>query len=95
MIEDEVLEPILDYYRNKREELGYDEEWNEAYPEIVTTKDLLNYITLVGIKIPYVDIYGRRSIGLSFDCTWDDENGLGIRLRDEHVVEVGYGDIVM
>lgn len=89
----EILESILDYYKNQREELGYNKEWNEAYPEIVTTKDLLNYITLVGIKIPYADIYGGRSIGLSFDCTWDDENGVGIRLCNEHVVEVGYQDI--
>mgnify|MGYP001129864906 CR=1 FL=1 len=88
-----ILESILDYYKNKRKELGYDEEWNEAYTEIVTTKDLLNYIILVSIKIPYADIYGGRSIGLSFDCTWDDENGLGIQLCDEHVVEVGYQDI--
>lgn len=90
-IQDEVLESILDYYRNQREELGYDKESGE----ITTIKDLLNYITLVGIKIQYADIYGGRSIGLSFDCTWDDENGLGIRLCDEHVIKVGYQDVAI
>lgn len=90
-IQDEVLESILDYYRNQREELGYDKESGE----ITTIKDLLNYITLVGIKIQYADIYGGRSIGLSFDCTWEDENGLGIRLCDEHVIKVGYQDVAI
>ena len=35
----------------------------------------------MGIKVPYAEIYGGRSIGLSFDCSWDEENGLGIRLN--------------
>lgn len=90
-----LLEPILDYYKSKREELGYDEEFNEKYPEILTTDELMAHITLVGIKIPYADLYGGRSIGLSFDCTWDDENGLGLRLSNEQVVKVGYQDVAI
>ena len=86
---------ILDYYNEKRKELGYDIELNEHYPEIKSTKELLNYITLVGIKVPYANIYGGRSIGISFDCTWDEENGIGLRLNDEQVIEVGYQDIAI
>ena len=58
-------------------------------------KELLNYITLVGIKVPYADIYGGRSIGISFDCSWDEENGLGLRLNNEEVIDVGYQDIAI
>ena len=47
------------------------------------------------IKIPYAEIYGGRSIGLSFDCTWDNENGLGLRLSDENVTKVGFQDIAI
>lgn len=88
-----LLEAILDYYKNIREELGYDVELNTKYPNISTTTELLNYITLVGIKIPYAEMYGGRSIGLGFDCTWDEENGLGIRLSNEKVIEVGFQDV--
>lgn len=94
-IQETLLKFILDYYKEKRKELGYDIEFNEHYPEIKSTKELLNYITLVGIKVPYANIYGGRSIGISFDCTWDEENGVGLRLNDEQVVEVGYQDIAI
>ncbi|PGD56642.1 DUF2004 domain-containing protein, partial [Bacillus toyonensis] len=28
-------------------------------------------------------------------CTWDTENGLGIRLLNEKVTEVGYQDVAI
>ncbi len=33
-----------------------------------------------------------RHIGITFNCTWDTENGLGLRLLNEKVTEVGYQD---
>lgn len=94
-IQEKVLSPILKYYKDRREELGYNVQQNANYPDIKTVNELLNYITLVGIKVPYAGIYGGRSIGLSFDCFWDEENGLGIRLNDESVIEVGFQDIAI
>ncbi len=90
-----ILSELLMYYVNRREELGYSDVVNEKYPEILSNEDLLNHITIVGIKIPYAEIYGGRSIGISFDCTWDDENGLGLRLNDENVIKVGFQDIAI
>lgn len=95
VIHETFLDFILEYYINKRRELGYDVEINENYPEISTKEDILKYITLVGINVPYEGLYGGRSIGISFDCSWDSENGLGLRLCDEKVVEVGYQDIAI
>lgn len=94
-IQEMLLEKILDYYKSRREELGYDIKQSEKYPEILTTKQLLEHITLVGIKIPYAELYGGRSIGLTFDCIWDSENGLGLRLSDENVIKVGFQDIAI
>lgn len=94
-LQEEISEEILNYYKAKRHELGYDIEFNQHYPEIKSTKELLSYITLVGIKVPYANIYGGRSIGITFDCTWDEENGVGLRLNDEQVIEVGYQDIAI
>lgn len=62
---------------------------------MLTEKELAGHLTLVGIKVPYADMYGGRSIGLSFDCTWDEENGVGVQLSDETVVCVGYQDVAI
>jgi len=68
---------------------------NERYPEIRSIEQLISHITLVGIKVPYAEMYGGRSIGLSFDCTWDDENGIGVRLNDERVIKIGFQDVAL
>lgn len=90
-----LLEKILDYYKSRREQLGYNIEQYEKYPEVSKAEQLLEHISLVGIKIPYAGVYGGRSIGLSFDCTWDEENGVGIRLCDEKIIRVGTQDIAI
>lgn len=95
IIQKNILSSILEYYNTRREELGYDDETNDNYPYIENEDVLLNHITLVGIKVPYAEIYGGRSIGLSFDCSWDEENGLGIRLNNEEVIDVGFQDIAI
>lgn len=94
-LQQDFLRGILDYYNQERQELGYDIEMSENYPEIEDANQLLDMITLVGIVIPYGDIYDERDIGITFDCTWDKENGLGLRLLDEQVTEVGYQDVAI
>lgn len=94
-LQQDFLKAILDYYKQERQELGYDIEVNENYPQIESTNQLLEMITLVGIVVPYGDIYEERDIGITFDCTWDIENGLGIRLLNERVTEVGYQDVAL
>ncbi|MGR6764691.1 DUF2004 domain-containing protein [Paenibacillus polymyxa] len=94
-LQQSFLQPILDYYQQKRYELGYDTELDENYPLVETTDQLLEMVTLDGIVVPYADIYEGRDIGILFDCTWDVENGLGIRLFNEKVTEVGYQDVAI
>lgn len=89
------IDAILKYYIQKRHELGYDVEVNESYPLITSTDQLLNYISLSGITIPFPDINEGRDIGITFDCTWDNENGLGLRVVNEQVLKVGYQDVAI
>ncbi|EOP11837.1 MULTISPECIES: DUF6985 domain-containing protein [unclassified Bacillus (in: firmicutes)] len=93
-LQQSILESILDYYKQKRDELGYDVEPNESYPLIETATQVLEKITLVGIFIPDNDLIDFLDIGLTFDCTWDMENGLGLCLMKGEVTEVGYQDVV-
>ncbi|CQR55776.1 DUF6985 domain-containing protein [Paenibacillus riograndensis] len=89
------LQAILDYYIQKRHELGYDVEVNENYPLIETIDKLSEKITLVGITVPFADCFEGRDIGLNFDCIWDIENGLGLRLVNEKIINVGYQDVAI
>ncbi|WP_445323708.1 DUF6985 domain-containing protein [Paenibacillus sp. FSL R7-0312] len=36
-----------------------------------------------------------QDIGILFKSTWDQENGLGLRLLDEAVIDAGYQDAVI
>ncbi|WP_427125591.1 DUF2004 domain-containing protein [Priestia megaterium] len=90
-----LLQSILDYYKQKRHELGYDIRLNENYPLIETPDQILEMITLDGIIVPYADIFEGRDIGITFSCTWDIENGLGVRLLNEKIIEVGYQDVAI
>lgn len=89
------MQPILDYYKQTRHELGYDIEVNENYPLVETTDQILEMISLDGIVVSYADIFEGRDIGITFNCTWDTENGLGLRLLNEKVTEVGYQDVAI
>lgn len=90
-----LLNSILIYYKQKRQELGYDIELSENYPIVETTDQILEMISLDGIVVPYADIFQARHIGIIFNCTWDTENGLGLRLLNEKVTEVGYQDVAI
>ncbi|MED3328980.1 DUF2004 domain-containing protein [Bacillus thuringiensis] len=90
-----LLQSILDYYKQKRHELGYDIGLNENYPLIEIPDQILEMITLDGIVVPYADIFEGRDIGITFNCTWDIENGLGLRLLNEKIIEVGYQDVAI
>ena len=94
-IQDSLLSAILDYYLRVRSELGYADEENKAYPLIDTIDQIRSMIKIVGISIPYEDIFEGRDAGITFDCSWDIENGLGIRLINEEVFKIGYQDVVL
>lgn len=94
-VQKSFLQPILSYYQQQRHELGYDIVYDENYPFIDTTDELIKMITLEGIIVSYGDINEERDIGIIFSCTWDLEDGLGVRLLNEKVVDVGYQDVAM
>lgn len=54
--------------------------------ELVTPKELLIQQSLGS---------GERLIGLLFDCTWDPDLGLAVKIVDEEVIEVGPQDIIL
>lgn len=92
-IKDSILERVLSYYINLRNELGYSDDSNENYPAISDIDEIKNMITLDSIVVPLSGVYDGRSIALAFHCEWDTENGLGIILVNEEIYDIGYQDI--
>lgn len=94
-LQSRLLQSILDYYKQERQKLGYDIEGIVSYPFVETTNEMVEMISLDAIVVPFTGIFDGRHIGILFTCTWDTENGIGLRLINEKVTEVGYQDIVI
>lgn len=91
MIKSEIIEEVYKYYHKKRKELGYDIEINEFYPNITNNFEITNMIEIIGITISS-DVY---ECGIVCNCTWEEEHGLGIRLVNNKVVEIGEQGIAL
>lgn len=90
-----IAESILDYYNDRREELGYSYEENPDYPEVDSDEEILDTLTLIGITIPEQDDYDDTAFSLVFDCTWDKENGVGVCFEGGEVEDVGFQGIAL
>ena len=91
-----IVEKIWEFYIDERRVLGYDEDEDDLYPPVKTPNDIIGYIELVGIKIPYAGAFkGKRNVGLTFGCTWNEEFGVGIRLLNEEIYEVGFQHVAL
>ena len=68
-------------------------EYNADYPPLDNTESILQMISLDMMVIPEDGIFDGRCVCLAFSCSWDEENGLGIRFVNEEIDEIGYQDI--
>ncbi len=94
-IQKSVIDRGLSYYIDLRKKLGYEVQENEHYPKIESKDDFLKHIEFVGITIFAAKKLDGRYVGLTFDCSWDEENGLGFLLINEKVEKIGYQDVSM
>ncbi|MEY8747008.1 DUF6985 domain-containing protein [Paenibacillus tundrae] len=93
-----VEEAIFDYYQevymDYREMVG-EEEADKIAPIIENKEELDHLIEPTQLIIRRVLKNGVRRIGLLFNCTWEIEHGLAVKIEDEEIVEVGFQDIVL
>ncbi|WP_427182385.1 DUF6985 domain-containing protein [Paenibacillus sp. TC-CSREp1] len=89
---------IFDYYQevymDYREMVGEDEA-DKIAPIIENKEELDHLIEPTQLIIRRVRKNGVRRIGLLFNCTWEIEHGLAVKIEDEEIVEVGFQDIVL
>ncbi len=94
-VEKQVFEYYWDNYEDYRVRLGDESEADKLAPKIECISDLKRLVTPSEFIVRRVRRNGKRRLGLLCEVTWDIDNGLGIKIENEHVEEVGYQDIVL
>lgn len=88
-VDNEIQEAIYQYYQdiieNRREEI--DPCVLESLPKINTPLEMSKLVVPVQCCIPEVE--DEREIVLLFNCKWNFDAGLGIKLVNEEIVKVG------
>ncbi|MBC2319215.1 DUF6985 domain-containing protein [Listeria booriae] len=99
---DEIMDAvelgIFEYYEDNYEEyrdMAGEVEADKIAPEISTIEELGNLVIPTQLIVRRVRKNGVRRIGLVCDCTWDIDNGVGVRIENEKVEEVDNQDIVL
>lgn len=98
-IMNEAEKEVYEYYSENvdeyREMLGDESEADKIAPEINSLSDLAELVTPTELIVRRARKNGKRRLGLLCDVSWNIEDGLGIKIEDEVVEEVGYQDIVL
>lgn len=93
--EKQVYDYYNEIYEEHREMLSNESEADKFAPKIDSISDLKGIVKPVELIVRRVRKNGKRRLGLLCDVSWDIDNGLGIKIEDEMVEEVGYQDIVL
>ncbi|NBJ71719.1 MULTISPECIES: hypothetical protein [Clostridia] len=95
----EAEKEVFEYYSENvdeyREMLEDESQANKVAPKIDSLTGLTELVKPTELIVRRVRKNGKRRLGLLCDVSWDIEDGLGIKIEDEVVEEVGYQDIVL
>jgi len=89
-----VYKSILTHYLNVAEELRlqFGEKYQHLVPPVEDIAQLKELITPAGIYIGELEPT-EEAIGLLFECTWEEEHGLGVLINNWHIKEVSHQDV--
>lgn len=88
---------LFDYYTEARADCDLDAKTKESlFPLIDDPRQLSSMTRLTGIVIGYFDGDDWSAvIGLLAECSWEREHGLGVKVIDGRVAEIGFQDVVV
>ena len=90
---DALCREVVRQYPEMQNQYGYSESERAAYmPDIASDRDLWSILTLLSVYVHPLFAGGVPYLGFEFDCTWDEEHGLGVLMHGTRVVEVGGAD---
>lgn len=94
----DVEQGIFNYYQevfmDYRNMLGK-ELADKLAPFIHNKEEIHKLVVPTQFVIRRVRNNGIRRIGLLCNCSWEVDHGIGVRIENEEVVEVGFQDIVL
>lgn len=94
--QEQIINAILSCLYDRYPEIkGADEngeEGEEYLPEVKDISDLKPLIELYHVHIIDVFKNGIAYIGYEFNCTWDEEHGLGVMMFKDRIVDIGGSD---
>lgn len=92
-IRDSILERLLTDYDQMSETYEYEpEEAAKWMPPVESRSDFEPLISLLAVVIHQVHKDGMAYIGFEFECTWDDEHGVGVMMHRQRIVKIGGAD---
>lgn len=91
---EKIAEKVYEYYSERLLELGV-LMGTEGDHVFSTKEEILKSLKLVGVTVPDQDDYDEMAISLVFNCTWDEENGVGVCFVGQEIDEVGTQDIAL
>ncbi len=74
---------LYKYYIHLRWELGYDDDSHPDFPKIENADDIVKMVQIDALVIPVPGVYKVRCVNLALSCSWDKENGVGIRFLNK------------
>ena len=85
----DIEKAIYEYYLSICEEYRemWEDEADEHAPLIKNISEMGKLINPIEIVVQRVN--GIREVGIVFECSWDIDSGVGVRIENEKIIEVG------
>lgn len=93
-LKDRVYKAIFTHYQEEAEELRlqFGEEYQHLVPQVENIDQLKELVTPTGVYIGELEPT-EEAIGLLFECTWEEEHGLGVLINNWKIEEVSHQDV--
>jgi len=88
-----ILSEVLKCYSIWQEEYGYDDdEKEEIMPDVTSIKDFVSLVKPNRIHVLSIYKDDFPYTGYDFNCSWDEEHGLGIMMFKDEIIKIGGSD---
>lgn len=93
--EEAILKYYRDVFKDYQAQLDDLELIKEKAPDISTIEELYKLVSPTTLLIDYDFNDNTNRVGILYDCTWEPEHGLAVKIENGSVVKVGFQDIVL
>jgi hypothetical protein len=92
-----ILQAIMDYYPEVLTWFDGEDIWQQQMArrlpkQLTRPEQLKSLIRMTSIYVCKRDRSGMAYVGYAFDCTWDEEHGLGMTTHGKRILKVGEGE---